>query len=190
MKRSIIAFSMLVLLFAVSAPAEDAGRFGVGVNYGIINNFRMWDNASSESGSALRVNYSYDFSDLYTLAIEIGFVADDNVFKNASVVTVAETGSFLNIDHIFRTRKVGMLSPYLKLGTGIFAVNLWQKRTDNRFYNLANNIIADLNAGLGADFKIGNALMNVDLFFPALLNELYLSARPSYILSLGCKWVI
>jgi hypothetical protein len=183
-----LLFSCLAVLAVFPAYAEeDGGRFGVGVDYGIINNFKMWACASTETGSVLKVNYSYDFNPLYTAALEIGFIADENVFKNAAVNTYVETGTFFRVNHLFHTLPVGQTAPYLKIGTGIAAVNGWWKR-NGTFTSSASNVFADINAGAGADFKLWNALLNVDLDFPGLFHEWYMGSRISSILSLGLRW--
>lgn len=179
--------SLAILALSVHALVGNTGHFGIGMSYGRISNFKQWDAASTETGSMLAVAYSYAFNDFYTAALELGFIVDDNVLKKASVDTYVETGTFLNIDHIFHTRKIGPLSPYFKIGTGISAVNGWWKQND-LFYINANNIFADLSAGLGADFKLWNALINVDLSFPALAHTVYLGGKLAYILSFGYRY--
>lgn len=182
--------SVFIALFLMAFPAlaNDNGNFGVGVNYGLIGNFRMWDNASTEAGSVLRIEYFYDLNHLYTIAAEIGFVADNNVFRNVAETTAVQTASFLIINNLFHLSEVWSSSPYLKIGTGLYAVNAWNKRTDQKFYYSGTNVFVDLSAGAGTDFYIGNIKANMDLFFPALLNEWFGKLKLSYILSFGCKY--
>jgi hypothetical protein len=184
MRILLIIFLILFLSFPVLAG--EAGRFGLGINYCAVSNFRMWDSAVSESGSMLRIDYTYDFNDFYTAALEIAFFADENVYKTTAVTTYAQTVAILNIDHIFHMRRVGPFSPYLKFGTGIYGANLWRK-TNNRFYNSATDVLADVSAGAGAEFKFWNALLNVDLSVPGLIHEILMARKIPVVLSFGWK---
>ena len=181
---SVLAILLVVLTLFVPAEAVETGRFGFGINYGTLNNFRVWNSASTESGGVLIVSYVYDFNDFYTTALELGFFADNNVLKDD---TFAGTGSYLNIDHIFHTRKIGQFSPYVKFGTGIYSSDLWRKQNGSFGFN-ASSVIADLSAGVGADFELWKALVNVDLFFPALFRLAIFGQKLPYVLSLGSKY--
>ncbi len=188
MKRIIPVLLFFIMVLSVSVPAwaGETGRFGLGINVGYINNFKMWDAASTESGNVIQITYSYDFNDYYTAALELGYVLDANTLKEASDWIYIQTGSYLNIDHIFHTGKLGPFSPYFKFGTGIYAVNGWWRK-DHKFYQEATNVMVDLSAGMGSDFKLWNALVNVDLCFPGIAHEIYFGKKVAYILSLGYK---
>jgi hypothetical protein len=146
----------------------------------------MWDVASCESGTMLRIDYSYDFNDFYTAALELAYYVDQNVFSSTVPNTYVETAAILNIDHIFHTRKIGPLSPYLKFGTALYGNNLILKNKD-KFSSISSDIAADFNAGLGAEFKLGKATLNADLSFPGLTHVIILNQKAVYVLSFGWK---
>jgi hypothetical protein len=177
---------LLICSLSIPVLAGEAGRWGVGINYGIANNMRVWDGASSEAGSMVRVDYSYDFNEFYTAAIELGFMIDANTIPTATVPTPTQTAAILNIDHLFHLRQVGALAPYLKIGTGLYGLDLWHK-TNNTFSHGATGIMADLSAGAGAEFALGNQQLNVDLALPALAHEYFVSGKIAYVLSFGWK---
>jgi len=178
----------LVLLYILLSLALTAGAegFGVGVNYGLINNFKMFDAASTEAGTMLQVSYSYHFNDLYTAALEVGFIMDNNVLGSAAGTPYVETGSYLNIDHLFYLKRTEKIASYLSVGTGLMAVTGWWK-TGAGLVNNATYVFADLNVGAGADIKIGNGICNLALNIPGLGHELYHRSNVAYILSLGYK---
>lgn len=177
-----------ILIFSLSLPAfaGEAGRWGLGINLGVLNNYKMWDVASCESGTMLRIDYSYDFNDLYTTALELSYYVDQNVFKSTAAATYVETAAILNIDHIFHLRKAGAFSPYLKFGTALYGNNLLLKNNDN-FSSISSDIAADFNAGLGAEFKLGKATLNADLAFPGLAHIIIFNQKVVYVLSFGWK---
>jgi hypothetical protein len=177
---------LLICFLSIPVWAGEAGRWGVGINYGLANNMRVWDGASSEAGSMVRIDYSYDFNDFYTAAIELGFLVDGNTIPTATVTTLTQTAAILNIDHIFHLRQVGALAPYLKIGTGLYGLNLWQK-TNKTFSHSATGVMADLSAGAGAEFSLGNERVNVDLALPALAHEYFVNGKIAYVLSFGWK---
>lgn len=181
-----VLIAVLALVLSLPALAGEAGRFGLGINYGCVSNFKAWRSAQSESGNMLRVDYTYAFNDFYTTALEVAFFGDENVFKTTAAWTYVQTGAFFNINHIFHTAKLGPLSPYLKFGTGIYGVNLYEKLGDN-FYFRATDLSSDVNAGMGAEFKLWKARVNVDLMLPALLHTSYFRGKLAYILSFGWK---
>lgn len=184
--RSLLIF-FLILFLSFPVMAGEAGRFGLGINFGFVNNLRIWDSQDSESGNMIRIDYTYDFNNFYTAALEIGFFADENVFKTATVTTYTHTVSFLNIDHIFHTRKLGPFSPYLKFGTGIYGSNLWRKE-DDYFYNSGTDVLADISLGAGTEFMLWNAVMNVDISSPGIIHALYSTRRKlAVVLNFGWK---
>ena len=185
MKNLSIIF--LMLLLTLPAFAGEVGRFGLGINYGLVNNIKIWNTQSSEAGSMLRVDYTYDFNDFYTAALEIGFFADENIFRSASTPTFTQTIASLNIDHIFRARTIGLFSQYYKIGTLLYGANLWRK-SGNSYLHESTDVSADISAGIGAEFKLWNSIANVDLTFPALIHIACFSNRKvAYVLSLGWK---
>ncbi len=176
----------LICLLSLPTFAGETGRWGLGINLGALNNYKMWTSASSESGTILRIDYSYDFNDFYTAALELAYYADQNVFKSTAPNTYVETAAILNIDHIFHIQKIGPLSPYLKLGTALYGNNLILKNKDN-FSSISSDIAADFNAGLGAEFKLGKATLNADLSFPGLAHVIIFNQKVVYIFSFGWK---
>ncbi|MDD5593614.1 MAG: outer membrane beta-barrel protein [Candidatus Margulisbacteria bacterium] len=177
----------VILIGFLSMPVlAESGRWGLGINYGLVNNMKAWSGASSEAGSMVRIDYSFDFNDFYTAAVEIGFFADENVFKTANVPTLTQTAAVLNIDHIFHLRRVGTLAPYLKVGTGLYGLNLWRK-ANNSFTHNSTDITADVSAGAGVEFWLWSALGNVDLSLPALIHESFMGTKVAYVLSFGWK---
>ena len=181
-------FVLLGLILVLALPSlADPGDFGLGINYGFTKNSKMWVNTAANSGSMLQVAYSYDFTYLYTAELAFGFIADDNVFGAHSLPVNTETAAYLKVSHLFHTLPAGPFWPYLKVSTGIFGVNAWSKESDG-FHFSAHNFLADVELGAGADFKLGDALLNVDLLFPALLHEWNHASPVSYIISFGTKW--
>jgi hypothetical protein len=174
MRRLLII--VLLLCLAIPALAGERGRWGLGLNYCTVSNFKAWANATVEHGTMLRVDYTYDFTDAYTVALEMAFYADNEVFQTPSVWTYPQTATVLNIDHIFHTARLGPFSPHLKFGTGIYGLNLWRK-LDADIYDVATDVTADLNVGVGVEFQLWSARLNVDLDCPALLHALYSRAR-------------
>jgi hypothetical protein len=181
-------FLAVMLIFILSLPsfAGEAGRWGLGINLGALNNYKMWTAASGDSGTMLRIDYSYDFNDFYTAALELAYYVDQNVFKSTAATTYVETAAILNIDHIFHTTKIGPLLPYLKFGTALYGNNLLRK-TNDAFYSVSSDIAADFNAGLGAEFKLGKATLNTDLTFPGLAHVIIFNQKVVYVFSLGWK---
>lgn len=171
--------------------ALDADRFSVGISYGTVGNFRYWSAADANSGSVINVNYAYDFGPTYRTELCLGFAVDDKVFPRVGSTTYAQTATFLAINHVFRSQKFWPLTPYLKLGTGIAAVNGWWKRTDQQLYINANNILADVNFGIGTDIHFLFGTLNIDFYAPGLFHEMYESkAIHEYInfLTIGYKY--
>lgn len=188
MKKALLLCSFFMLMALSSqAGAESAGPWHAGIHYGAVNNFKSFSDADTDAGSMVAVDYSYDFSDRYTVALELGYIVDNYVIPVSSASRYVETGTFLNIDHLFYLYKTDDFSPYYKLGTGIFAVTLWHKQ-DNDFYFSADNVFADIDAGIGADLKLWGILLNTDLTFPALAHEAFYTSKISYIFTIGYNY--
>jgi len=180
----------LLVVLSLPALALDPSKWGVGVNYGIVNHFKYWNCASTESGSVLQVQYSYDFNDFYTAALDLAFIADSNTFNNPSIGTYTQTSVYLVINHLFYFQKRGTFAPYLKFGTGIYAANLWIKQSAG-FSSRGNDVMADLNAGCGADFNFGKSALNIDFNIPGLGHEMFAGqALKNYtnLLTFGYKY--
>ena len=180
---------VFLLLFLLLLTPCLAAQAGFGLNYGLVNNFKMWDSAALDHGDLLRVDYSYAFNDAYTLALQVGFFADHYVFNGSANNVNVQTAAFLNIDNRFYQRKFFGLAPYLKVGTGLYGVNSWFKSSD-RFYFRGSNVMADVAVGAGADFNLWNIRSNLELAFPALAHALILRAKLPYIISFGAKFPI
>lgn len=177
---------LLIIASSSHAGAEGTGPWGAGIHYGAINNFKMFSSADTDAGSVLAVDYSYDFTDRYTAALEIGYIVDNNVFPNSSSPRDVETCAFLNIDHRFYWNKSDNFSPYWKVGTGIYSVTLFTK-TDNVFTFSAATTIADICFGAGADFKVWDIPLNTDLTFTSLGFSQTLNSRTAYIFTVGYR---
>ncbi|MFA6169251.1 MAG: hypothetical protein WCW67_05785 [Candidatus Margulisiibacteriota bacterium] len=182
-KIAVLIISITVLF--IGCALADPGHFSLETSYGIINNFKYWNSASSESGTVLKVSYQYDFTDYYTAALEFGFIADQNVFKEVLVSTLVQTGAFFNVSHLFYRDYFGPVKPYLLIGTGLYGSNCFWKKGTTYFQFGGSDVSADLNAGLGMDFKVRNLNLNLELTMPALIHTAYLGHNPAYIISLG-----
>jgi len=170
-------------------PAKnEAKKFSIGINYGSINNFRMFQPVSSEAGTSLFASYAYAINSFYSLGLEIGFAGDENIFNN-SLNTYTESGGFFTINNIFKIKKLGPLFPYFRIATGLYSVTLWHKENQG-FVFQASNTFADIGAGVGFDFAALGSKLNVDYYVPAILNFRFNSPGsnkfPS-ILSVGYK---
>lgn len=189
LKRVIIAAVFICLCsFAPEAlTLTGSPCWGVGVNYGFVNNLKMFNHAGSDSGQSLQVDYFYRPNDSYFAVLEFAFVADANALKNADSAVYVETASYLNLKHCFSAFKKDAFSSYLSVGTGLYGVNLWQK-LNKSFTFQAANFFADISLGAGCDFKAGKVILNADLSFPALLHVLYGNSRIASIFSFGCKY--
>lgn len=174
------------MLFLLLLSPCLAAQIGFGINYGLVNNFRMWDSADLEHGDLLRVDYSYAFNDFYTLALQVGFFADHYIFNGSANNVDVQTAAFLNIDNLFYQKKFFGLAPYLKVGTGLYGVNSWLKSSDH-FYFRASNVMADIVVGAGVDFNIWNVRSNLELAFPAIVHAAILKAKLPYIISFGAR---
>jgi len=177
--------ALLILFLLLLSPCL-AAQAGFGINYGLVNNFRMWDAAALDHGDQLRVDYSYALNDSYTLALQVGFFADHYIFNGSANNLYVQTAAFLNLSNQFYLRKLWQLAPYLKADTGLYGVNSWYKR-NNKFYSAGTNVMADVGVGAGADFNLWNVRANLDLTFPALAHVLILKAKLPYIISFGVK---
>ena len=183
----------IIFVFIISLPAFsdttsglNNSNLGLSINYGIVNNFKMWDSSSSETGNMIQIGYIYKPNDKYSLELDLAFIADSNTFNNSSTPTYVETASYLNIKHSFYMYRTQSFSPYLHFGTGLYGVNSWLK-TGKTFYSKATNIFADVSAGLGCDINIKDNFINLDISMPALLHALYGNVKIPYIISIGCK---
>ena len=189
MKRSIILLfcvAFLIIAPAAQAATETTGPWGAGIHYGAINNFHMFADADTDAGSVIAVDYSYDFTDRYTAALELGYIFDNYVTPVSSSPRYVETGAFLNIAHKLYMNKSDGFSPYCKLGTGLFTVTQFKKE-DNTFTFLAATTLADISCGMGADFKAWDLPLNADLTLPALGFSAFTNARIAYIFTVGYK---
>jgi hypothetical protein len=169
------------------ASAQEYGPWSVGVHYGAINHFKMFADADTDAGSLMAVSYSYDFTNSYTAALELGYIIDNYVLPTYSSPRYVETGTFINIEHFFYLSKTETFSPYLKFGTGLYFVTLFQK-TENTFNFSASTTMADISVGIGMDFKVWNMPLNADLTFPAILQGINSNYGSPYIFSLGCRY--
>lgn len=188
-KVSALFLCSAFLIFALTshACAQEPNPWGAGIHYGAINNFKMFADADTDSGSLIAVSYSYDINDRYTAVLELGYIADNYVLPDASSPKNVETGTFINIDHMFYLSRSDGFSPYWKLGTGIYAVTLWKKQ-DKDFTFSASNVFADFSAGVGADLKLWGVPFNADLTLPALAHEAFFSSKTAYIFTLGYNY--
>ena len=175
---------LAIACFAISTP--ETGPWGAGIHYGAINNFMMFTETDTDAGSVIAFDYSYDFNDRYTAALEIGFIADNNVMPITSSPKYVETGAFLNIAHKLYFNRSEGFSPYFKLGTGLFNVTQYRK-LDNTFTFSAATTLADISCGMGADLKIWDVPLNADLTMPALCYSAFMNARIAYIFTVGYK---
>ena len=182
----LFCIAFLIATLSVQSRAESTGPWAVGIHYGAINNFLMFAEADTDTGSVLAVDYSYDFTDRYTAALEIGFIFDNNVIPTTSSPRSVETCSFLNIDHRFYWNKSDNFSPYWKVGTGIYSVTLFTKH-DNVFTFSAATSIADISLGMGADFKAWNIPLNADLALTSLGFSETINSRIAYIFTVGYR---
>jgi len=192
MKRTLMLFLVLSFLIfsGVSvARAQEYGPWSVGLHYGAINHFQRFADADTDAGSLMAVSYSYDFTNSYTAALEIGYIVDNYVLPAFSSPRYVETGTFINIDHFFYLNKTESFSPYYKLGTGLYYVTLWDK-TDNFFHFSASDMVADISAGIGMDFKLWDLPLNADLTYSGILRGTYLNTGYPYIFTLGYKYHI
>ncbi|OGC21648.1 hypothetical protein A2291_06025 [candidate division WOR-1 bacterium RIFOXYB2_FULL_42_35] len=176
---------ILFFSFSLVVPSQ-AGQMGFGLDYGYINNLGMFASNSSEAGTILQVSYLFKKNNFYTLALEIGFIADNNVFKSATTPTYTETGCFLNINNIFHLPELLFIKPYVSVGTAINGVNSWRKEGGSFIHN-ANNVFADINFSGGIEFWFFDSLSNIELSCPALLHPYYISRKVPMVLSFGVK---
>ncbi|OGC07119.1 hypothetical protein A2230_03970 [candidate division WOR-1 bacterium RIFOXYA2_FULL_36_21] len=183
-------FLAIFIVMTLSIAAKAAPKHGVGLNYGVTNNCKMWAGSAANTGNALQVSYGYKFNDFYSAALEIGFMVDRNVFASTTNVYV-ETASYLNIKNFFYFHILGFIHPYLSIGTGLNGSNSWLK-SGNKFYISGNNFFADILLGGGLDFGNENHILNFDFSFPAIFNTFYTNAQfPSQfplISSFGYKY--
>jgi len=182
----LLCTAFLIIALSTHVEAETIGPWAAGIHYGAINNFLMFAEADTDTGSVLAVDYSYDFTDRYTAALEIGFIFDNNVIPTTSSPRSVETCSFLNIDHRFYWNKSDNFSPYWKVGTGIYSVTLFTKH-DNVFTFSAATSIADISLGMGADFNAWNIPLNADLAFTSLGFSETIKSRSAYIFTVGYR---
>ncbi|MFA4967306.1 MAG: hypothetical protein WC624_03705, partial [Candidatus Margulisiibacteriota bacterium] len=161
MKNKHILLWVLFILALLMISADAKIETGAGISYGFINNFKMWTGQGTDVGNVLQVDYFVKPIESYKAALEIGFVADNNVLNSVSAPTYVETGAYLNIKNYFYLKKSGATATYVSLGTGLYGVDLWWK-LNNHFYSQSTNIFADLSAGAGLDINMKNLVLNMD----------------------------
>lgn len=184
-KTMLYLFCVLFFTFFLVMPSQ-ADQMGFGLNYGYINNLGMFSSHSSEAGTILQVSYLFKKNNFYTLALDIGFIADNNVFRSASVPTYRETGCFLNVKNIFHLPELFFVKPYVSIGTAINGVNSWRKEGSSFIHN-ANNIFADINFSGGIEFWFFDSLSNIELSCPALFHPYFTNQRAPIALTFGVK---
>jgi hypothetical protein len=93
------------------------------------------------------------------------------------------------VGHIF-SRQVGILNPYFKIGTGLYAINEFLQQ-GAIYTHCASVVLADVSLGVGTDFEIAGATFNLDVSWPGLMHETFLGAplfSLNNIISVGYKY--
>jgi hypothetical protein len=188
MKNKMLGSLLLLFLLSASSFALDSDRFVRGFSYGRFLNAKVIDPAPAENGNALMVSYGYNFTDWYTLDLELTYCLDDNVL-NASIPasTQVQTCTILNINNIYKLSTFGKIRPYFSFGTALYAANVLIKNTDT-FSLYRSYIFADFNAGIGGLFKFNERIdLYADLVFHSIDHGAYHNRKFPLMLSFGFK---
>ena len=119
--------------------------------------------------------------------LELGLIADKNIFPVSSLPEKAWSGAFLNIDHMFYFHKESDFSPYIKCGTGIYSFTVFEKGSDDEYSFFSSDTTADIDAGVGADVKFWGIPLNVDLTMPMLAHTIFWQTKVPYVLTIGYR---
>jgi hypothetical protein len=186
MKTTRAGLILILFLIPTVSFALESGRFIRGLSYGRFLNPKLISTAAAEDGNALTVSYGYNFTDNYTLNLELSYCLDDNVL-NASipVSTVVQTCAILNINNIYRLPSFRKFNPYLSLGTALYGANALTK-TSNGFSLYRSYIFADFNAGAGNKFQLSEKVnLYIDLVIHCIEHAAYYQGKIPLMLSFG-----